>query len=177
MAGWSLLKETAASWHVSLSASGPAGGQFGGMPSIIAWLIDRDSRPIELRGSAKEAAFDLSEWARLTRLEPARCLGLPDVGHLRVGARANIALYDLKPGTGGEETLSALANCWCLIKDGVLVREGGTFTGQKPPAGLRCPEIDEDLSGLAQTDLFQNTTRRFENLGAFPSMQAQADRP
>lgn len=176
MAGWSLLKEAPATWRLALGASGPAGGQFGGMSSIITWLTDPDSRPEELRDTLQEYAFDLSEWARLTRLEPARCLGLTDVGHLRVGARANIALYNLQPETGGEEMLSALRDCWCLIKDGVLVRQGGAFTGQEPPHETRCREmIDADLSGLAQTDLFQNTTLRSENLGVLPDEQDQAD--
>jgi formylmethanofuran dehydrogenase subunit A len=119
--------------------------------------------------------LDLSGWANLTRLEPARNLRLTDLGHLRVGARANIALYDLQEETRGEEMLSALRNCWCLIKDGVLVREAGEFTGHKPPTEIRCREIDEDLPELAQTDLFQNATLRFENLGAFQLERCPAE--
>jgi formylmethanofuran dehydrogenase subunit A len=96
------------------------------------------------------------------------------MGHLRVGARADIVLYDLLPETAGEEMLSALSDCWCMIKDGVLVRQGGAFTGLEPPRITRCREIDEDVSGLAQTDLFQNATLRFENLRPYPHEQGHA---
>jgi len=176
MAGWSLLKQVPPSHSLALGASGPAGGQSGGMPSILTWLFDPDSRPQELNEALKGYTLDLYEWARLTRLEPARLIGLSDVGHLREGARANLALYDLPLGADGEETTSALRDCWCLIKDGVLVREGGAFTGSEPPVEMRCPSVDVDVSGLTQSDLLQNTTLRFEHLDVCPPQEDQAGR-
>jgi formylmethanofuran dehydrogenase subunit A len=177
MAGWSLLQTVPSSWRLALAASGPAGGQFGGMPSILQWLTDPESRPREVSEALRGHAFSLSEWARLTRVEAARVLGLSDVGHLRVGARANIALYDLKPEAGGEKVLCALCDCWCLIKDGVLVREGGAFTGRVPPRETRRREIAGDVSGVARSDLFQNPTLRFENLGACPGALGRVECP
>jgi hypothetical protein len=169
VAGWSLLKEASPSCGLALGASGPAGGQFGGMPAVGTWLIDPHSRPPELRETLGGLPFDLYEWARRTRLEPARSTGLADLGHLRTGGRANLVVYDMQPDTTGEEAEKALRDCWCLIKDGVLVREEGTFTGNKPIVETRAREVDVDLSGLAQTDLLQNTTLRFEHLDARPS--------
>jgi formylmethanofuran dehydrogenase subunit A len=177
MAGWTLLKQLPPSHILALGASGPAGGQFGGMPSILTWLLDPESRPEELKEALKNYTFDLYEWARLTRLEPARSIGLSDVGHLREGAKASLVLYDLPTETAGEEVTSALRDCWCLIKDGVLVREEGAFTGRKPPVETRSREVDVDLSGLAQTDLLQNATLRFEHLDACPSEEERADGP
>jgi formylmethanofuran dehydrogenase subunit A len=144
------------------------------MPLTLTWLLDPASRPEELKEALKGYTLDLYEWARLTRLEPARCIGLSDVGHLREGARANLALYDLPTGATGEETTSALHNCWCLIKDGVLVRQDGVFTCNEPPVELRCPSVDVDLSGLAQSDLLQNATLRFEHLDVCPAQEDQA---
>ena len=171
LAGWLLLKQMPASCRLALGASGPAGGQFGGMPAIVTWLLNPDSRPPALQEALLGYPFDLYEWARMTRLEPARSIGLPDVGHLRVGARASLALYDPLSEKGKEETASALTDCWCLLKDGVLVRDRGTFTGQQPPVETRCRDIDADLSGLTKKDLFQNATLRFEHLGAYPGQQ------
>jgi formylmethanofuran dehydrogenase subunit A len=175
--GWSLLKELSPSCRLALGASGPAGGQFGGMPAVTSWLLDPPSRPRELRGILDDLSFDMYEWARRTRLEPARSIGLADLGHLRTGARANLVLYDIQPGAKGEEAEAALRDCWCLIKDGVLVREEGTFTGRKPPVETRSREVDVDLSGLTQTDLLQNTTLRLEHLDACPSEEAAHRRP
>jgi hypothetical protein len=173
MAGWSLLKRLTPSHSLGLGASGPGGGQFGGMPSVMTWLLDPDSRPEELNETINGYTLDLYEWARLTRLEPARFIGLSDVGHLRVGARANLALYDLPEGAAGGKTTSALRDCWCLIKDGVLVRDGGAFTASEPPVEMRHPSVDVDLSGLEQSDLLQNPTLRFEHLDVCPSEEDQ----
>ena len=121
------------------------------------------------------APFDLYEWARRTRLEPARSIGLDDLGHLRTGARANLVVYDMQPDTSGEETERAFRDCWCLIKDGVLVREEGAFTGKKPPVETRSREVDVDLSGLTQSNLLQNATLRHEHLDACPSEEQRTD--
>ena len=163
-AGWSLLKEVPSSCPWALGASGPAGGQFGGMPLVATWLLDPDARPEELRKGLEGTSFDLAAWARSTRSEAARSIGLTDLGHLRVGARASLAVYDLQPESRGGEITEALRDCWCLIKDGVVVRERGTFTGAKPPVEVRGRKVDVDLSGLAQTDLLQNPTLRTEHL-------------
>jgi hypothetical protein len=163
-AGWSLLGRALSSCPLALGASGPAGGQFGGMPRVATWLLDPDARPEELRKALDGTSFDLAAWAQRTRSEPARSIGLTDLGHLRVGARASLVVYDMHPESRGEAITEALRDCWCLIKDGVVVRQGGAFTGAKPPVDLRCRELDVDLSGLSQTDLLQNPTLRTEHL-------------
>lgn len=171
LAGWSLLKGRSPSCKLALGASGPGGGQFGGTPLVSAWLLDPRARPTQLQGILDGPPIDLYEWARLTRLEPARALGFDDLGHLRTGARANLVVYDMQPGGKQQETEQALRNCWCLIKDGAIVREKGAFTGRKPPVVTRRRQTDVDLSHLTQTDLLQNPTLRFEHLDAC-SLQA-----
>ena len=208
-----LLLEARDSWHLSLSVSGP----FGSGPPLPAGPLpwrsttrdpsDRGvyphpfpgrnggpappepmSRTSPLHGSP-DLCLDPYEFARMTRVEPARALGLDDLGHLRPGARASVAIYDRpgEPDRGspraaaaseadpepchGAETPShggtahAPAGCWCLIKDGVVVRENGRFTGTRPPVEIRRRDVEADLSACARTDLFVNPTLRVEHLG------------
>ena len=175
--GWSLLREVSPSCRLALAASGPAGGLFGGLPRVTSWLLHPTSRPRQLPETPGETTFDLYEWARRTRFQAARSIGLEDLGHLRAGARANLVVYDVKPGANGGQTEEALRNCWCLVKDGVIVREEGAFTGRKPPVQTRSRKVDVDLSDLTQTDLLQNTTLRFEHLDACLSLEEAGGRP
>jgi len=163
-AGWSFLEQADGSWPLSLSASGPGGGQYGGMAEIAAWLADPEARPPGLRQLFTNRDFSLYDLARHTRLEPARCLGLPDMGHLQIGAEAHIAIYDIVPGMDTKQMQAALSDCWCLIKDGIPVREEGEFTGNIPPARVRRREVDVDPSAIVNTDLLQNSTLRSEHL-------------
>ncbi len=164
--GWSLLNETRKSWHLALAASGPAGGQIGGMPEIAAWLMDPGARPQSVRNIFNNDDFNLYELARMTRFEPARFLGLPDSGHLQEGAKASLAIYDVNPETVTDRITEALSHCWCLVKEGVLVRENGEFTGQVPPNRIYGREMDVDESALTHTNLLQYPTLRFEHLNA-----------
>ena len=163
-AGWSLMEQAVPSWKLSLSASGLAGGLPTRLPEISTWLLGCGSRPAGLAGIFTNENLDLFEYARLTRLEPARFLKLSDSGHVKPGARANVALYDIGEKMTADRMRSALSDCWCLIKDGVVVREQGAFTGAVPPTEIRCHTVDEDVSALSQTDLLQNPTLRLENL-------------
>jgi formylmethanofuran dehydrogenase subunit A len=166
LAGWSLLKGATPDCRLALGASGPAGGQFEGMPQVTTWLVEPQTRPDPLPEVLADYTLDPYEWALRTRLEPARSIGLADLGHLQSGARANLVLYDLQTGGNPQQTQEALSQCWCLIKDGVLVREDGAFSHRRPPTEIRSREVDTDLSGLTQTDLLQNATLRFEHLDA-----------
>ncbi len=165
-AGWSFLEQANSSWFLSLSASGPAGGQFGRMAAVAAWLADAGARPEGLRQIYTNSDFSLYDLARHTRFEPARCLGLPDMGHLQPGADGHVAIYDIVPGMDTKQMQAALTDCWCLIKDGIPVREDGKFTGAMPPSKIHRREVEVELSSLANADLLQNSTLRFEQLRA-----------
>ena len=158
------------SYHArGLGASGLAGGQLAGMAQATTWLLVPTARPDPLREILDGCTFDPYELALRTRLEPARSIGLPDLGHLQSGARANVVLYDIQGGGDPQQTEEALSECWCLIKDGVLVREDGAFTGKNPPVKTCSRDMDIDLSSLRQTDLLQSATLQFEHLDACPS--------
>jgi formylmethanofuran dehydrogenase subunit A len=162
--GWALL-QAASDRRLALGAAGPGGGQFGPAPDMAAWLLQEKSRPEEVRVVFPREGFDPYDWARLTRTEPARILGFDDTGHLRVGARANVAVYDWRPGTERETLAGALSDCWCLIKDGIRLREEGAFTDAHVRGRTRRRELRADLEAQARTDLFRNPTLRHEHLG------------
>lgn len=99
---WYLLVEDP--WRVVMSTDHPNGGSFQAYPQIIRLLMDkayRDEMLAQLPSAVRERTmvrhlsreYTLSEIAIITRSGPARLLGLPNKGHLGVGADADITLY------------------------------------------------------------------------------------
>lgn len=160
-----LLDRTERAWHLSLSLSGLTGGLRKKNASFLARFLCEGYRVRKGSGLGSWDAEGLYALAGLTRLEPARSLGLKDLGHLRVGARACLTVYDLSGGTSEDRLAEALADCWCLIKDGVVIREEGTFTGLKPPRRVFGATVGANAAEWRGLDLFENATLRFENLG------------
>jgi formylmethanofuran dehydrogenase subunit A len=93
-------------WQVMLSTDHPNGGSFLSYPKLIRLLMDRAFREDQI-GRANQRAirrtalldglhreYTLNEIAIITRAAPARRLGLPDKGHLGVGADADVTIYD-----------------------------------------------------------------------------------
>ena len=66
--------------------------------------------------------YSWNEIAMMTRAAPARLLGLKDRGHLKPGARADVAIY--RPGADLAETFRHAARVYkdgdCVVKDGEL---------------------------------------------------------
>ena len=87
-----------------LTTDHPNGGPFTSYPHLIRLLMDRSFRDEQLAKLHPDVAaqcalrsitreLTLDEIAIMTRAGPARLLGLPDRGHLGVGAAADIAVY------------------------------------------------------------------------------------
>jgi len=148
-----LLEGLRPEWRLALSASGPFGSHPGPFSESTVRLLCHPSK-----------GLDLYEWAERTRHTPARTLGLHDLGNLCPGSSASVVIYDLQEGSDVEKATDALSDCWCLIKDGVLVRDQAGFTGDVPPARTRYRDPDVDLSEVDHTDLFQNPTLRAQQL-------------
>lgn len=92
-------------WQVALSTDHPNGGSFMSYPEIIKLLMDRTYRrevlasvheQVQLGSVLKDLdrEYTLDEIAIITRAGPARMLGLPNKGHLGVGADADLTLYE-----------------------------------------------------------------------------------
>ena len=117
--------------RILLTTDHPNGGPFTAYPRILHLLMDKEERDRELatlpRAVAErssvgrlEREYTLSEVAAMTRSGPARLLGLDDRGHLRPGARADVAVYrDLPNRTA---MFSAAAH---VLKGGRTIVENG----------------------------------------------------
>jgi formylmethanofuran dehydrogenase subunit A len=114
-----------------LTTDHPNGGPFTAYPRIIHLLMDKEERDRELTRLPNAVAerssiggigreYTLSEVAAMTRSGPARLLGLDDRGHLRPGARADVAVYRDTPDRTAMFSAAAL-----VLKGGRTVVEDG----------------------------------------------------
>ena len=118
-------------WRVVMSTDHPNGGSFLAYPQIIRLLMDRSYREeaiktvhpaIRERSSLADLKreYTLNEICIITRAGPARILGLPNKGHLGVGADADITVYTPNEN---KETMFALPRF--VLKSGeILIEEG-----------------------------------------------------
>lgn len=123
-------------WRMVLSTDHPNGGSFMMYPRLIRLLMDYEFRREQInlvnsRAISKTVLLDnldreytLREIAIITRAGPARALGLPNKGHLGVGADADITIYD------DLEDREAMFNApRYVVKDGVLVIDDHELRG------------------------------------------------
>ncbi|WP_298955720.1 formylmethanofuran dehydrogenase subunit A [uncultured Methylobacterium sp.] len=114
-----------------LTTDHPNGGPFTAYPRILHLLMDKEERDREVAAHPKVAAersglhaiareYTLSEVARLTRSGPAKLLGLTDRGHLRPGARADVAVY-----RECADRTAMFASAHRVFKDGAVIVEDG----------------------------------------------------
>ncbi len=119
-------------WRIALTTDHPNGGPFTTYPRLIRLLMDKEFRDAEfarLPKAARELSilpsirreYTLREIAILTRAGPARLLGIErELGHLRPGARADVAVYRDDPD---RERMFACVHL--LFKNGRLVVRHG----------------------------------------------------
>ncbi|HEY6134683.1 MAG TPA: formylmethanofuran dehydrogenase subunit A [Rubrivivax sp.] len=136
-------------WRVVLTTDHPNGGPFTSYPHLIRLLMDRSFRNEQLARLHPDVAanaalrsitreLSLSEIATMTRAAPARLLGLPDRGHLGVGAAADVVLY--RDAADREAMFSTPEY---VFKDGTLVARAGRITAV-PVGGTHFVEPDYD---------------------------------
>ncbi|MCZ6697246.1 MAG: formylmethanofuran dehydrogenase subunit A [Acidobacteria bacterium] len=118
-------------WRVFLSTDHPNAGPFFYYPWIIRLLMDAGFREEMLRRvhhrarsqtvlSNLKREYSLYEIAVITRAGPARALGLPNKGHLGVGADADIAIY-----AEDSDREAMFERPTYVLKDGeIVVRDG-----------------------------------------------------
>lgn len=118
-------------WQIFFTTDSPNGAPFTRYPELIRLLMDRDYRNATLATLNVDAAamsllkdidreYSLYELAITTRAAPARLLGLPDRGHLGVGALADIAVYE--PDTNYATMFARAAH---VFKNGKRVVQNG----------------------------------------------------
>jgi formylmethanofuran dehydrogenase subunit A len=128
-------------WQMIMTTDHPNGGPFVNYPEVVALLMSRAKRDEELaslhelaskRSSLPsiEREMDWNEIAIVTRAAPARILGLPEKGHLGIGADGDVTVYDLNPtevdpSKDHKKVKDAFAKPKYTIKAGeVVVRDG-----------------------------------------------------
>jgi formylmethanofuran dehydrogenase subunit A len=119
-------------WRVFFTTDHPNGAHFTTYPEIFALLMSQDLRQQwmkELPPAAMAVTtlpsitreYSLVEIATMTRAAPAKLLGLADRGHLKVGAVADVAVYEDDDDRARMFRAAAL-----VFKDGdLVVRDGG----------------------------------------------------
>lgn len=118
-------------WRVFFTTDHPNGAPFTTYPQIMHLLMDANERAEWLEKLPKAARdmmllphlrreYSLYDIATMTRAAPARLLGLPDRGHLGVGATADIAIYTDQP-----DKTAMFSNADYVFKDGELIVEHG----------------------------------------------------
>ncbi|WP_407520014.1 formylmethanofuran dehydrogenase subunit A [Methylobacterium oryzisoli] len=142
-----------------LTTDHPNGGPFTAYPRILHLLMDKETRDRELASHPKVAAersglhaltreYSLSEVAQLTRSGPAKLLGLSDRGHLRPGARADIAVYRDQP-----DRTAMFSAAHRVFKDGIVIVEDGAVTAQRDGRTLSL-SVEADPGMARRTDAY-----------------------
>jgi len=138
--------------RVYFTTDHPNGAPFTAYPDLFALLMDKDLRaewisrlppaalPVTTLPSLTRE-YSLYEIATMTRVAPARLLGLPDRGRLEPGARADVAIY--RPGKDLAQMFRAAAR---VYKDGDLVVHDGAVTHYRFGRALNvAPEVDAKM--------------------------------
>ncbi|RVU17827.1 formylmethanofuran dehydrogenase subunit A [Methylobacterium oryzihabitans] len=142
-----------------LTTDHPNGGPFTAYPRILHLLMDKEERDRELAAHPKVAAersglhaiereYTLSEVARLTRSGPAKLLGLADRGHLRPGARADVAVY-----REDTDRTAMFASAHRVFKDGAVIVEDGRVVAWRAGRTLSLA-LDADAGMARRTDAY-----------------------
>ncbi|OYT33759.1 formylmethanofuran dehydrogenase subunit A [Archaeoglobales archaeon ex4484_92] len=119
----------------------PNGGPFTEYPYIMTMLMSKKMREAELQKVSPyvqkasslpsiDTEKTLDEIVHMTRSLPARILGLPNKGHLGIGADADIAIYnfnplEVDPSNDFEIIYRSLKSAMYTIKDGKILAKDG----------------------------------------------------
>ncbi len=142
-----------------LTTDHPNGGVFTEYPRIIHLLMSKEEREKEIatlpaivgeRSTLPtiEREYTLSEIAQLTRSGPAKLLGLTDRGHLRVGAKADIAVY-----RDGADRTAMFSHARLVLKDGVTIVEDGEVVSWRSGRTLEL-DVEADAAIVRRSETY-----------------------
>ena len=120
-------------WRIYLTTDHPNGAAFTAYPRIIKLLMDKSYRDNEFEKINKQAQkssvlknlkreYSLYDIAILTRAGPAKVLGLNNIGHLGLGAKANITVYNDK-----QDKEEMFEKPFMVLKDGEIIVKNGNI--------------------------------------------------
>jgi formylmethanofuran dehydrogenase subunit A len=157
-------------WRIYLTTDHPNGAAFWRYPEIIQLLMDAQFRRAQLKKLAPKALkritlpeldreYTLSEIAIVTSAGPARALGLPQKGHLGVGADADVAIFN-----EGKDVARMFAYPRYVLKAGEVVVEEGEIRNAVEGKGILVrPEYDKKVEDFIRPLFQQYYTMSFDN--------------
>jgi len=158
-------------WRIFLTTDHPNGGCFWRYPEIVQLLMDVEARRAQIRKLPPAAQqrimlgdldreYTLSEIAIITSAGPARALGLPQKGHLGVGADADVTIYPAKPDRDG----CLFSYPRYVIKGGaIVVEEGDVVAVSDGREFVVRPVYDDGIEDYIRPLFEQVYTMSFEN--------------
>jgi formylmethanofuran dehydrogenase subunit A len=162
-------------WRVFLTTDHPNGAAFWRYPEIIQLLMDAEFRREQVKKLPEKARartvladlnrqYTLSEIAVITSAGPARALGLPQKGHLGVGADADVAIYN-----DSRDVATMFAHPRYVIKGGeVVVEEGDLRQAVEGRGYVVRPAYDETIEDYLRPLFQQYYTMSFDNYPVEP---------
>jgi formylmethanofuran dehydrogenase subunit A len=157
-------------WRVFLTTDHPNGATFWRYPEIIQLLMDAEFRREQIKRLPAKARkhivladldrqYTLSEIAIITSAGPAKALGLPQKGHLGVGADADVAVFDENPNVA-----DMFAYPRYVLKGGELVIEEGELRNAVEGRGFAVrPQYDAKVEEFLRPLFQQQYTMSFDN--------------
>ncbi len=136
-------------WKIFMTTDHPNGGPFMSYPRVLAWLMSKKAREATLKRCHKKAQkksllpsidreLSLYELAIVTRAGTAKALGMPNKGHLGVGADGDVAIFNINPETTDiakkyKAVRKAFKDSVYTIKDGKIVAKEGEVVDNTTP--------------------------------------------
>ncbi len=136
-------------WKIFMTTDHPNGGPFMSYPRVLAWLMSKKAREATLKRCHKKAQkksllpsidreLSLYELAIVTRAGTAKALGMPNKGHLGVGADGDVAIFNINPETTDiakkyKAVRKAFKESVYTIKDGKIVAKEGEVVDNTTP--------------------------------------------
>lgn len=171
-------------WRVFFTTDSPNGAPFTRYPELVRLLMDANYRDATLATLNPEAAeitllkeikreYSLYELAITTRSAPAKLMGLPDRGHLGVGAIADIAVY-----TPNDNYAVMFGNATWLFKNGLAVVKDGEILIE--PSGQMLTLVEIASGGIEnelQAYFDDYFTTRLDNIKISPDSLGSYTRP
>jgi formylmethanofuran dehydrogenase subunit A len=158
-------------WRIFLTTDHPNGAGFWRYAELVELLMNADARRERVKTLPPKAQkrivlaeldrqYTLSEIVILTAAGPARALGLTHKGHLGVGADADVAIYEEKPGSG----VSLFRSPRYVIKGGeIVVEEGQVRAVVEGRQFVTRPAYDEGIEEFLRPLFQQVYTMSFDN--------------
>ena len=149
--------------QAAFSGAGLARAPVTEYPRLFSWLWDHAARRQDWHDDLGARRYSLSDWVWATRALPARLLGLEDRGRLSIGARADVAIYDVPAYAPPGQWRRYLGRCRTLLKAGEVVVDNFSLVNPEAPRATYYRQTGAKATPmLAEICRFQSMRR--ENL-------------